>query len=200
MLQKCFLWTWQPLHSTTPRSRHSKKFVELVYDHFVRRNRELSHSNTIPSIDNNNKPSITNTIKTSIDKEASPSTDRPIEFGIRAYDLYGNKQFSWEARDEFGIYRGEHEKARATDGRVILVSKKNIRDFLERSTLEEYTYICLSEHAELLTIAKQDRISTIRMKSVRCSQASKELKNGKKKHSRRSLMKSIAHSTTTSTG
>lgn len=46
---------------------------------------------------------------------------------------------------------------------------------------------------------RHDQRYTIRMKSMRCSQALEELKNGKKKLSR-SLIKSTAHSIKTSTG
>ncbi|WZZ88735.1 hypothetical protein YC2023_117314 [Brassica napus] len=36
-----------------------------------------------------------------------PTVARQPEFGKRAYDLYGNRKFYWEEKDEYGVYRDD---------------------------------------------------------------------------------------------
>ena len=91
----------------------------------------------------------------SIDRRGQPSIDGLYEYGQRAYDSSGNKRFHWETRDEYGIYRDEHEYARAVDGIVIHVSKEDIREILERAAMHEQAHICLLEHAEKFTRTMQ---------------------------------------------
>ncbi|KAF3567104.1 hypothetical protein DY000_02014711 [Brassica cretica] len=87
---------------------------------------------------------------TSINRRQQP-IDGLFEFGKRAYDFSGNKIFKWERRDEYGVYRDEHGYARAPDGRIIHVSKKDIREILERATMHEQANISLPEHAAKFT-------------------------------------------------
>ena len=35
------------------------------------------------------------------------SIDRRYECGNRAFDMYGARKFTWEQRDEYGVYRDE---------------------------------------------------------------------------------------------
>ncbi|KAF3493008.1 hypothetical protein DY000_02053111 [Brassica cretica] len=88
---------------------------------------------------------------TSIDWRGQPSIDGNLEFRQRAYDSDDNKLFQWERRDEYDVYRDEHGYARAPDGRIIHVSRENIRDILERDTMLGETNICLPEHASMFT-------------------------------------------------
>ena len=58
---------------------------------------------------------------------------------------------SRKEKDEYGVYRNEHGYARAPDGGIIHVSRKNIRDILERATMHGQALICLPEHAKEFT-------------------------------------------------
>ncbi|KAF3612243.1 hypothetical protein DY000_02048824 [Brassica cretica] len=91
--------------------------------------------------------SINKDALTSLDKAPSPSIDRRYECGRRAYDIYGDRKFSWEQRDEYGVYRDESGYARSVAGEMIPVTKDNIRKILERASLFEESHICLPEHA-----------------------------------------------------
>ncbi|KAF3544699.1 hypothetical protein DY000_02007466 [Brassica cretica] len=48
------------------------------------------------------------------------------EFSKRAFDLYGNRKFYWEEKDEYGVYRDDREFARDLDGHTIPVHNKDI--------------------------------------------------------------------------
>ncbi|KAF3598433.1 hypothetical protein F2Q69_00035337 [Brassica cretica] len=48
----------------------------------------------------------------------------------------------------------EHGNARGVDGHIIHVSKDDIRNFLERASMDENSYICLSEHERSFTQTK----------------------------------------------
>ncbi|KAF2570171.1 hypothetical protein F2Q70_00004159 [Brassica cretica] len=72
----------------------------------------------------------------------------------RAYDLYGNRKFYWEEKDEYGVYRDDQGQARDLDGRTIPVHNKEIRRLLERASRDEPAYICLPEHASAFTKTK----------------------------------------------
>ena len=72
----------------------------------------------------------------SIDSRGNPSIDKWYEFGQRAYD------------SEYGVYRDELGFAKAPDGRIIHVSREDIRDIMKRATMYEEASICLPEHAE----------------------------------------------------
>ncbi|KAF2558203.1 hypothetical protein F2Q68_00016438 [Brassica cretica] len=67
------------------------------------------------------------------------------------YDRDGTRRFDWEEKDEYGVYRDDQEHARDVDGRIIRVSKDDIRSLLERALMDEHTYLCLPEHARSLT-------------------------------------------------
>ncbi|KAF3538784.1 hypothetical protein F2Q69_00023106 [Brassica cretica] len=90
----------------------------------------------------------------SIDVDVSTSVTRQPEFGRRAYDLYGNRKFYWEEKDEYGVYKDDREFARDLDGRTIPVHNKDIRRLLERASRDELAYICLPEHATSFTQTK----------------------------------------------
>ncbi|KAF3598262.1 hypothetical protein F2Q69_00035400 [Brassica cretica] len=79
---------------------------------------------------------------------------RQPKFGKRAYDLYGNRKFYWEEKDEYGVYRDDREFARDLDVHTIPVHTKDIRRLLERTSRDEPAYICLPEHANSFTQTK----------------------------------------------
>ncbi|KAF3508193.1 hypothetical protein F2Q69_00005766 [Brassica cretica] len=83
-----------------------------------------------------------------------PSIDRQPELGRRAYDLFGNRKFYTEEKDECGVYRDDRRSARDLDGRTIPVHTKDIRRLLERGSRDEPAYICLPEHASSFTLTK----------------------------------------------
>ena len=88
---------------------------------------------------------------TSLDKASSPSIDIRYECRRRAYDSYGAKKFRWEQKDEYGVYRDESGHARSTAGDMILVTKDDIRNIMERASLFGEGHICLPEHATSFT-------------------------------------------------
>ncbi|KAF3581096.1 hypothetical protein DY000_02030654 [Brassica cretica] len=90
----------------------------------------------------------------SLDKAPSPSIDRRYEFGHRAYDIYGAREFRWEQKDEYGVYRDESGYARSIAGEMIPVTKDNIRKILERASLFKESHLCLLEHATYFTPTK----------------------------------------------
>ena len=87
----------------------------------------------------------------SIDEVVVPSIDSHHDFGHRAYDSERRRIFHWEKNDEYGVYRDEHGFARAPDGRIIHVSREDIRDILKRAIMYEETIICLPDHAAKFT-------------------------------------------------
>ncbi|KAG5389089.1 hypothetical protein IGI04_030630 [Brassica rapa subsp. trilocularis] len=64
------------------------------------------------SIDGTTETSIDRVTPTSIDRDDPTSIDRRYEFGNRAFDMYGARKFTWEQRDEYGVYRDECGHAR----------------------------------------------------------------------------------------
>ncbi|KAF3493754.1 hypothetical protein DY000_02052556 [Brassica cretica] len=106
------------------------------------------------SIDRRNKLSTDIHHRTSVDFAVPTSVDRQPEFGRRAYDLYGNKKFYWEEKDEYGVYRDDRRYARDLDGNTIRLHNTDIRRVLERASRDEPSYICLHEHANLFTQTK----------------------------------------------
>ncbi|KAF3555025.1 hypothetical protein F2Q69_00014018 [Brassica cretica] len=80
-----------------------------------------------------------------------PTVARQPEFGKRAYDIYGNRKFYWEEKDEYEVYRDDREFSRDLDGHTIPVHTKDIRRLLERASRDEPAYICLLEHASSFT-------------------------------------------------
>ncbi|XP_048590759.1 uncharacterized protein LOC125575744 [Brassica napus] len=87
----------------------------------------------------------------SLDKAPSPSINSRYEFGHRAYDIYGARKFTWEQKDEYGVYKDEFGYARNVAGEMIHITKDNIRKILERASLYEESHICLPEHATSFT-------------------------------------------------
>ncbi|CAN6989890.1 unnamed protein product [Brassica rapa subsp. trilocularis] len=102
------------------------------------------------SIDGTTETSIDRT-PTSIDRDEPTSIDRRYECGNRAFDMYGARKFTWEQREEYGVYRDERGHARGVAGEMIPVTKDNIRKILERASLFEESHICLPEHATSFT-------------------------------------------------
>uniref|UniRef100_M4FA23 Uncharacterized protein n=1 Tax=Brassica campestris TaxID=3711 RepID=M4FA23_BRACM len=106
--------------------------------------------------------SIDGTIQTSIDRVTPMSfhkddptlIDRRYEFGNCAFDMYGARNFTWERRDEYGVYRDECGHARGVAGEMIPVTKDDIRKFLERQSLFEESHICLPKHATCFTLTR----------------------------------------------
>ena len=87
----------------------------------------------------------------SIDRTYQPSIDGPYDYGQRAYDHSGSIRFQWERRVEYKIYRDGHGNARSVDGRIIHVSREDIREIMERAAKDGDTHICLPEYAEKFT-------------------------------------------------
>ncbi|KAF2587563.1 hypothetical protein F2Q70_00037223 [Brassica cretica] len=104
------------------------------------------------SIDGTTETSIDRVTPTSIDIDNSTSINRRYECGNRAFDMYGARKFTWEQRDEYGVYRDECGHARCVAGEMIPVTKGNIRKLLERASLFEESHICLQEHATSFTL------------------------------------------------
>ncbi|KAF3493007.1 hypothetical protein DY000_02053110 [Brassica cretica] len=102
------------------------------------------------------EPDLRTEESTSIHRRGQPSIDSHCEFGQRAYDSDGERLFQWEKRYEYNVYRDEHGYTRAPDGRIIYVSREDIRDILERATMNGEASVCLPEHA-----SKQDTLSTL---------------------------------------
>ena len=66
--------------------------------------------------------------------------------------MYGARKFTWEQRDEYGVYRDECGHARGVAGEMIPVTKDDISKLLERASLFEESHICLPEHATSFTL------------------------------------------------
>ncbi|KAG5414877.1 hypothetical protein IGI04_002444 [Brassica rapa subsp. trilocularis] len=103
------------------------------------------------SIDGTTETSIDRVTPTSIDRDEPTSIDRRYECGNRVFDMYGARKFTWEQRDEYGVYRDDRGHARGVAGEMIPVTKENIRKILERASLFEESHICLPEHATSFT-------------------------------------------------
>ncbi|KAF3488759.1 hypothetical protein F2Q69_00053325 [Brassica cretica] len=114
-----------------------------------------SHQSCIPvgqaSIDKVASTSLDRVTPTSLDTVPSPSIDRCYKFGHRAYDIYRARKFKWGQKDEDGVYRDESGYARSVAGKMIPVTKDNIRKILERASLFEESHICLPEYATSFT-------------------------------------------------
>ncbi|KAF3585164.1 hypothetical protein F2Q69_00029146 [Brassica cretica] len=106
------------------------------------------------SIDGTTETSIDRVTPTSIDMDEPTSIDRRYECGNRAFDMYGARKFTWEQREEYGVYRDERGHARGAAGEMIPVTKDNIRKILERASLFEESHICLPEHATSFTLTR----------------------------------------------
>ncbi|KAG5393282.1 hypothetical protein IGI04_023245 [Brassica rapa subsp. trilocularis] len=104
------------------------------------------------SIDGTTETSIDRVTPTSIDRDNPTSLDRRYECGNRAFDMYRARKFTWEQRDEYGVYRDECGHARGVAGEMIPVTKDNIKKLLERASLFEESHICLPEHATSFTL------------------------------------------------
>ncbi|KAF3507872.1 hypothetical protein F2Q69_00006418 [Brassica cretica] len=105
---------------------------------------------TAGGIENNFKQRSRHTTHPSINIDV-PTVARQPEFGNRAYDLYGNKKFYLEEKDEYVVYRNDRQFARDLDGHTIPVHTTDIRRLLERDSRDEPAYICLPEHASSFT-------------------------------------------------
>ncbi|KAL0706236.1 hypothetical protein Bca4012_072662 [Brassica carinata] len=92
----------------------------------------------------------------SIDMIGLPSIDGLYEYGNRPYDHIARRRFHWERRDEYDIYGDEHGNARVVDGRIIHVSREDIREIMERAAMDGHTHICLPKYAEKFTKTMSD--------------------------------------------
>ncbi|KAG5375827.1 hypothetical protein IGI04_040423 [Brassica rapa subsp. trilocularis] len=118
-------------------------------------NPDLSHQpKGQASINGTTETSIDRVTLTSIDRDDPTSIDRRYECGNRAFDMYGARKFTWEQRDEYGVYRDECGHARGVAGEMIPVTKDNIRKLLEKASLFEESHICLPEHATSFTLTR----------------------------------------------
>ncbi|KAG5414502.1 hypothetical protein IGI04_002069 [Brassica rapa subsp. trilocularis] len=106
------------------------------------------------SIDGITQTSIDRITPTSTDKDDQTSIDRRYEFGYRAFDMYGARKFTWERRDEYGVYGDECGHARGVAGEMIHVTKDDIKKLLERASLFEESHICLPEQATSFTLTR----------------------------------------------
>ncbi|KAG5384427.1 hypothetical protein IGI04_035897 [Brassica rapa subsp. trilocularis] len=106
------------------------------------------------SIDGTTETSIDRGTPTSIDRDNSTLIDRRYECGNRAFDMYGARKFTWEQKDEYGVYRDERGHARGLAGEMISVTKDDIRKLLERASVFEESHICLPEHATSFTLTR----------------------------------------------
>ncbi|KAF2541846.1 hypothetical protein F2Q70_00002027 [Brassica cretica] len=68
--------------------------------------------------------------------------------------MYGARKFTWERRDEYGVYRDECGHARGVAGEMIPVTKDEIRKLLERASLFEESHIRLPEHSTSFTLTR----------------------------------------------
>ncbi|CAG7863267.1 unnamed protein product [Brassica rapa] len=80
------------------------------------------------SIDGTTQTSIDRITPTSTDKDDQTTIDRRYEFGYRAFDMYGARKFTWERRDEYGVYRDECGHARGVAGEMIPELKSLVED------------------------------------------------------------------------
>ncbi|KAF2573498.1 hypothetical protein F2Q70_00002676 [Brassica cretica] len=109
---------------------------------------------TAGGVDDRFKPKYQQHTRPSIDIGDPTSINRRPEFGKRAYDRDGTRRFHWEEKDEYGVCREYHGHARDVDGHIIRVSKDDIRNLLERASMDEHNYICLPEHERSITQTK----------------------------------------------
>ena len=64
----------------------------------------------------------------------------------------------WESRDKNGVYRDDDGFTRAEDGRIIHVSKEDIRPIQQRAAIVGHIRIGLPEYAEvpIMIVPKQN--------------------------------------------
>ncbi|KAF3529509.1 hypothetical protein DY000_02040400 [Brassica cretica] len=109
---------------------------------------------TAGGIDKSFKQRSRHPIRPSIDVDVPTSVDRHPEFGRRAFDFYGTRNFYWEEKNEYGVYRDDQGYTRDLEGRTIRVHNRDIRRLLERASSDKPSYICLPEHASIFTQTK----------------------------------------------
>ncbi|KAF3592487.1 hypothetical protein DY000_02022364 [Brassica cretica] len=103
---------------------------------------------TAGGIDNSFIQRSRHTTQPSIDVDVPTSVDRQPEFSRRAYDLYGNKKFYWEEKDEYGVYRDDQRHTRDLEGRTIPVTTRISEDFWkEIQEMSQPTYVFLNMQA-----------------------------------------------------
>ncbi|KAF3493752.1 hypothetical protein DY000_02052554 [Brassica cretica] len=132
-------------------------YAKAIDGRTVHQSRTEGHKkfyDTAGGIDNNFIQKSRHPTQTSVDFAVPTSVDRQPEFGRRAYDLYGNKKFYWEEKDEYGVYKDDRRYARDLDENTIRLHNTDIRGVLERASRDEPSYICLHEHANMFTQTK----------------------------------------------
>ncbi|KAG5375844.1 hypothetical protein IGI04_040440 [Brassica rapa subsp. trilocularis] len=91
---------------------------------------------------------------TKINPDLSRQPKGRYECGNRAFDMYEARKFTWEQRDEYGVYRDERGHARGIAGEMIPVTKDNIKKILEIASLFEESHICLPEYVTSFTLTR----------------------------------------------
>ncbi|KAL0854522.1 LOW QUALITY PROTEIN: hypothetical protein Bca101_059674 [Brassica carinata] len=104
----------------------------------------------LPSIDMAHMPSTNRRPQPSFGRIFHPSNDKHTEFGSREY-RFGIRNFYWEKKDEYGVYRDESKYSRGLDGEII---NEDIRRLLKRASIDEESYICLPKQASSFTLTR----------------------------------------------
>ncbi|KAF3498380.1 hypothetical protein DY000_02053581 [Brassica cretica] len=78
---------------------------------------------TAGGIDKSFKQRSRHPTRPSIDVDVPTSVDRRPEFGRRAFDFYGTRNFYREEKNEYGVYRDDQGYARDLEGRTIHSTK-----------------------------------------------------------------------------
>ena len=85
----------------------------------------------------------------SIDYGATTSIDGQFESSQSTLHLNRKQKRRWESRDEYGVYKVEDGFAHDEDGRIIHVSKEDIRAILQRAAMVGHICIGLPEYAKV---------------------------------------------------
>ncbi|KAF3573878.1 hypothetical protein F2Q69_00059017 [Brassica cretica] len=96
---------------------------------------------TAGGIDKSFKQRSRHPTRPSINVDVPTSVDRRPEFGRRAFDFYGTRNFYREEKNEYGVYRDDQGYARDLEGRTIRVHNRDIRRLRERASRDEPSYI-----------------------------------------------------------
>ncbi|KAF3568432.1 hypothetical protein DY000_02016670 [Brassica cretica] len=131
------------------REEHKMMQILVISDQMKILARASGSGNLLSQQDKTKDPS-------SIDMIGLPSIDGLYEYGNRPYDHSARRRFHWDRRDEYDIYGDEHGNARVVDGRIIHVSREDIREIMERAAIDGHTHICLPKYAEKFTKTMSD--------------------------------------------
>ncbi|KAF2574651.1 hypothetical protein F2Q70_00002896 [Brassica cretica] len=93
---------------------------------------------TAGGVDKSFKQRSRHPTRPSIDVDVTTSVDRHPKFGRRAFKFYGTRNFYWEEKNEYGVYRDDQGYARDLEGHTIHVyvqSQLSLVD-LERALID----------------------------------------------------------------